>query len=101
MDKTREYVVRESPRAKNVRLKLSARDGLIVVVPVGFDHRRIPGLLEKKGNGWIKRWREPRNSGSFSCPSRREKFRRESFCGRLAGSGVWIIDRRQRLGWRQ
>lgn len=48
-----DYTVQESPRAKNVRLKLSLRDGLVVVVPKGFNHGRIPGLLEKK-----KRWLE-------------------------------------------
>ena len=42
------YVVRESPKAKHARLKMSARDGLVVVVPKGFDRERIPGLLERK-----------------------------------------------------
>jgi len=48
-----QYTVRESPRAKHARLKLSVRDGLVVVVPKGFDQGRIPGLLEKK-----KQWLE-------------------------------------------
>jgi predicted metal-dependent hydrolase len=47
----RDYTVKESPRAKHARLKLSLRDGLVVVVPKGFDHSRIPSLLERK-----KRW---------------------------------------------
>lgn len=45
------YTVRESPRAKHVRLMLSLQDGLVVVVPMGFDRGRIPNLLQKK-----KRW---------------------------------------------
>lgn len=49
----RDYTVKESPRAKHARLKLSLRDGLVVIVPKGFDHGRIPSLLEKK-----KRWLE-------------------------------------------
>ena len=49
----RDYIVKESPRAKHARLKLSLRDGLVVIVPKGFDHGRIPGLLEKN-----KRWLE-------------------------------------------
>jgi len=47
------YTVKESSRVKNVRLKLSLREGLTVVIPTGFDRDRIPGLLEKK-----KRWLE-------------------------------------------
>ncbi|MBI4446310.1 MAG: DUF45 domain-containing protein [Acidobacteria bacterium] len=49
----RDYTVKESPHAKHARLKLSLRDGLVVVVPKGFDHDRVPGLLQKK-----KRWLE-------------------------------------------
>jgi len=54
MSKLTEYVVRESARAKHVRLRVSPHDGLVVVVPKGFDHARIPDiLLEKKR--WIDR----------------------------------------------
>jgi hypothetical protein len=45
------YAIRESSRAKHVRITLLLRDGLVVVVPRGFDRSRIPGILEKK-----KRW---------------------------------------------
>jgi predicted metal-dependent hydrolase len=38
------YTVRVSPRARHVRLKVSA-DGIEVVTPRGFDTRRIPELL--------------------------------------------------------
>ena len=50
----REYRVRESSRAKSVRLKMSPRDGLVVVVPRGFDVSRIPALLDKKRD-WLER----------------------------------------------
>ncbi len=46
-----EYTVRESTRAKHVRLRVSTHDGLIVVVPKQFDHAQIPGILVEK-----KRW---------------------------------------------
>jgi predicted metal-dependent hydrolase len=48
------YRVRESPRAKHVRLKMSARDGLTVVVPRNFDQCRIPELLERKKH-WLEK----------------------------------------------
>lgn len=48
-----EYTVKESPRARHARLKLSMREGLVVVVPKGFDHDRIPGILKKKKQ-WIE-----------------------------------------------
>ena len=45
-----EYIVRESPRAKRVLIKLSPREGLVVVVPRGFDHDRdpVPGAGEER-----------------------------------------------------
>jgi len=46
-----EYTVRESTRAKHVRLRVSTHDGLVVVVPNGFDRAQIPGILVEK-----KRW---------------------------------------------
>lgn len=46
-----EYTVRESTRAKHVRLRVSTHDGLVVVVPKGFDPAQIPGILLGK-----KRW---------------------------------------------
>jgi predicted metal-dependent hydrolase len=48
-----DYRIRTSPRARNVRLQLSTRDGLTVVVPLDFDLRRIPGIVEKKRT-WIE-----------------------------------------------
>ena len=48
-----DYRIRISPRGRNVCLKISARDGLTVVVPRGFDLRRLPAILGKKRN-WIE-----------------------------------------------
>lgn len=47
------YRIQTSPRGRNVCLKLSVRDGLTVVVPRGFDLRRIPAILERK-RSWIE-----------------------------------------------
>jgi predicted metal-dependent hydrolase len=49
-----EYTLRVSKRAKYARLQISMLEGLVVVVPKGFDQRRIPALLEKKRN-WIEK----------------------------------------------
>jgi predicted metal-dependent hydrolase len=48
------YSVRVSPRAKHPRLRMSAREGLVVIVPRGFDEERIGGVVESK-RAWILR----------------------------------------------
>lgn len=48
-----EYTVRESPRAKHFRIKVSARHGLELIVPRHFDRSRIPALLREKQR-WIE-----------------------------------------------
>lgn len=48
------FVVRESDRARRVRLVMTLRDGLVVVVPRGFDQREIPAIVERK-RPWIER----------------------------------------------
>jgi predicted metal-dependent hydrolase len=48
------YTVRESGRARHVRFTISLADGLVVVVPRGFDASRIPALLETKRR-WLER----------------------------------------------
>ena len=49
-----EHTIRESARAKHVIIKVSLRDGLVVVVPRGFDVRQVPGILRER-KGWIER----------------------------------------------
>ncbi|HEY7153838.1 MAG TPA: SprT family zinc-dependent metalloprotease [Gemmataceae bacterium] len=46
------YRVRYSPKAKNLRLKVTPREGLCVVVPRGFDEAKIPAILKQKKD-WI------------------------------------------------
>lgn len=48
------YTVRVSPRAKHARLSVSLREGLVVVVPRGFNKARIPALLDEK-RPWIEK----------------------------------------------
>ncbi len=45
--------VRISARAKHVYLRLSIQDGLQIVVPRGYDLRKVPALLKKK-KSWIE-----------------------------------------------
>jgi predicted metal-dependent hydrolase len=54
---TAPYQVRVSTRAKHPRLKMSAREGLVVVIPDGFDDTRIPAVVEEKRE-WIRRSEE-------------------------------------------
>ena len=48
-----EYTIRESQRAKRVILKVTERNGLEVVVPRGFNRRRLPEILQSK-ESWIE-----------------------------------------------
>ncbi len=47
-----DYTIRESAKAKQARLQISARHGLEVIIPQGFDQQQIPGLLQQKQQ-WI------------------------------------------------
>ncbi len=49
-----DYFVRESARAKHVRLRFSWTQGLEIVIPQGFDKRKIPQLIETK-KVWLNR----------------------------------------------
>ena len=51
------YRIQVSNKAKHARLKLSARDGLIVIVPKGFDQSRIPAILHQKRH-WVQKGEE-------------------------------------------
>jgi predicted metal-dependent hydrolase len=58
-----DYSVSVSPKAKSARLKVSAKNGLVVVIPRGFDETHIPGILHRK-RAWLEkvadRFREQR-----------------------------------------
>lgn len=46
------YTLTVSSRAKNVRLKMSPYEGLVVVVPSGFDKSKVPSIVESRRE-WI------------------------------------------------
>ncbi|MBT8442241.1 MAG: M48 family metallopeptidase [Gammaproteobacteria bacterium] len=51
---TLRYSVRRSKRAKHVRIRVTAADGVVVVVPNRFDDSLLPGLVEQQ-YAWIDR----------------------------------------------
>jgi len=51
------YAVRVSPKGRHVRLRVTARRGLEVVIPRGYDEGKVPALREKKKH-WIGAARE-------------------------------------------
>lgn len=48
------YTVRTSGRAKYLRLVVSAVDGVVVVIPKGYDRRHIPAVLEQR-RSWLQK----------------------------------------------
>ncbi len=48
------YTLRVSARARQVRIEVSVRHGLVVVVPKGFARSRIPAVLQGS-QGWIEK----------------------------------------------
>lgn len=51
--KAADYTLPESPRAKWVILNISKQKGLEIVVPRGFDRRRLPQIL-KASRAWLE-----------------------------------------------
>ena len=39
------YTIRRSTRAKRLRLNITVKDGLVVVLPKGFNEKEIPDIL--------------------------------------------------------
>jgi predicted metal-dependent hydrolase len=48
------YTLKVSPRAKSARLKMTPHGGLVVVIPPGFDKKKIASLLLQHEE-WIKK----------------------------------------------
>jgi predicted metal-dependent hydrolase len=51
------YTIKISRRARHVSLRITQEDGLVVIVPVGFDENRVPRILADKAN-WIVKTRK-------------------------------------------
>ncbi|MEM5330846.1 SprT family zinc-dependent metalloprotease [Paraburkholderia sp. JHI2823] len=47
-----DYVIQITPKARSLRLKLSARDGLVVVAPPHLDRQKLMALVAEKAD-WI------------------------------------------------
>lgn len=50
--RTIDYAIQILPKARSLRLKLSARDGMVVVAPVNLDRQRLLALVAAKAD-WI------------------------------------------------
>lgn len=48
-----DYRLRISPRSRNVRLRVTVRHGLEVVIPRGYDPDKVPSILERK-KSWVR-----------------------------------------------
>jgi predicted metal-dependent hydrolase len=86
------YSVRVSPKAKHARLKVSAKDGLMVVVPSGFDQSRIPGILHRKREWLTKVGERLKEQRKFLSPEPPGEVP-ERICLRVIGE-EWAIDYR-------
>jgi predicted metal-dependent hydrolase len=62
------YRVRESRRARYVRIRYCPHAGLEVVVPPGFDQRQIPMLLREK-HDWIEKAAQQLDHGRSQVPA--------------------------------
>ncbi len=49
-----DYTLQESARVKDIHLKISAQEGLIVIVPKGFNHQHLAEILRQR-RGWIEK----------------------------------------------
>lgn len=49
-----DYAIRESSRARHVSIKVSLQGTVEIVVPKGFDHARVPEIVERRRD-WICR----------------------------------------------
>jgi predicted metal-dependent hydrolase len=89
------YRIRVSPRARSVRLRLAAREGLTVVTPAGFPPERVEGLLFGKRTWIARHWQrlEQQNglSGLAALPA---ALRPEGFELPAVGES-WEIEYRQ------
>ena len=57
MNRSTDYSIRESQRAKRVNLKLSPKGELEIVVPIGFDRTQVPSIIQRHQH-WIEKHRQ-------------------------------------------
>jgi len=86
-----EYRIRQSSRARHVNLTIHPVDGLIVVVPQGFDERLVPDLIHTK-RAWIETRLE-----QLACKSTADSCRpRPDYVALPAANENWTIEYRSK-----
>lgn len=91
-----EYTIHESDRARKVRLKVTADDGLVVVIPDGFDHGQIPDLLRDE-HAWIEkaqRWAEEQRRLAQHGPQTHSQAARPDEIHLPSIDERWLVDYR-------
>lgn len=81
--------MKRSARAKHVRLRVTPFDGVVVVVPTGFDETRLPELVEQQ-EAWIDQ-QLARIGDALGPPERRQ--------ARPAGIELAACDERWQIGY--
>jgi predicted metal-dependent hydrolase len=81
-----EYRIRQSSRARHVNLTIHPADGLVVVIPRGFDERLIPGLIHKQ-RAWIEA-----HLKQFEHISVNERWQRPTHAALPAANENWAIE---------
>ena len=82
-----DYEIRPSAKARSLRLKMTAREGLTVIAPKGFDERQVLEIVAGKRD-WIAakldQFEEVRHLLDDEAPARRL-----SICRRWRKHGAW------------
>ncbi len=68
-----DFTVRTNARAKHVRLRLTLEEGLVVVVPKGFNRAGIPAIVRSK-QSWIRRTTERLQAQQAERPGSRDSL---------------------------
>jgi predicted metal-dependent hydrolase len=82
-----DYRVRLSSRARHVNLTVNPIDGLVVVVPRGFDERLIPGLIHEQ-----RAWIDARLDNLARLPVSETDWRRPESVSLPAVNENWMIE---------
>ena len=90
-----DFEIRPSARARNLRLKMSVRDGLTVIAPKGLSNRQVVELVVGKREWIAARLKQSTRCGI--CWSKRKPHVRQAFdlpC--LRNPGGWSTGKRRR-----
>ena len=90
MNRSFDYSIRESQRAKRVNLKLSPKGELEVVVPVGFDRTQIPAIVQRH-QSWIDKTRHKFHIQTQHHPKHYTESRPKTI-DLLATTEIWHVE---------